>query len=202
MELTGSARFNLNEAVDMVVEKVATLPSWLPTFFGRLIFVTTAGPNYGVHIGGLTGWEAIGGGGPAGINLLIKQIEFIHFGLVTTNPAGTIIYEMTGITAAPSVPKGGYLYVVEAELNTNITGGPGITFKPTKNGAPMGSGTLDILLNVATPSYDKKTGTYGSPAVQVAENDKIGLTAYGAIGTTPAAVDVRAVAYILMPVTF
>lgn len=55
-QLSGHQQYNGFQALNFKFEQVAALPTFVAADEGRLIFVTTAGPDYGPWIGGSVSW--------------------------------------------------------------------------------------------------------------------------------------------------
>ena len=94
---TGDQSAEGYELLDFSIHRVSTLP--LPydaAWEGRPIFVTSAGPNYGLWIGGKTTWERVTGGGGTSTDIILNGLSC---------PVTVIVQDVVYMTGANSVDK-------------------------------------------------------------------------------------------------
>ncbi len=195
MLFTGQNDFSKHQARNFGLEQVAVLPTFLPEDYGRILYVTTIGPNFGVWIGGPLGWQKIASTLPQ----MLKEVEYSYHGLSTISPIGIEISEITGIVQDAVVPATGELVMVSITIEPALTAGS-ITIIPTINGSDIIASSE--LNTVFIPGTDFRTArlTSSNPAYKANQGDRVGLRAYGNLASLPTLVNLMATVFITLPI--
>lgn len=196
MRFTGANDYGKHQAQNFNLELVAALPTFQAEDFGRMVFVATPGPTFGVWVGGITSWQQIAS---SATPQLLQETEFAYHDLDPRVTGGTDISEMTGITNEIIVPAAGELLMVTASLTPVLTAG-GLTVKPTINGVDIPASDLDILFNPGVHYRTRRLST-SDPDFQVNAGDRVGLRAYGNASSLPILTDLVGTIFIKLPIT-
>jgi len=185
MRFTGKNDFGKNEATDFTVEKLATLPVHQADDFGRLIFVTTLGPTFGLHLGTSTGWLQFS---TAGMVYTRDRFDFIFWRIGAGVSKNLHCYG--GIVEKRRTEYNGYIVGVTVQLKTPRTAGT-VTVKPMLNGSVILDTALDTVLDASNPE-DNTTIISPDLNFYFTAGDKLGLQATTTAGLLPVPVDLTA----------
>lgn len=174
MKLTGPLDFDLLEAQNILVEQFSALPSFDPSYEGRLIFVN-AGLDYGFYVGLATGWDIIdtGGGGPSGGGTA-SVLKFMYFGPFVAGQTDVEIYDREGQFQRVLMPAPGSIVRTALQSTSPRTAGQ-LTAEPTINGAKVTNNALDLVLDNPTPNDDYAAVAIGQAGLTFAAGDKLGV---------------------------
>jgi len=195
MKLTGHADFQLNQARNFVVEHLTALPSFLPEDNGRLIYVTTIGPDFGLYYGADSGWQKFGGT----LAYLVSTYDYTYYNLQTTSIAPQTIRERTGISDKIVSPISGQIIMVEVTASLPLASG-GVTVKPVINGTPSPAGDLDVLVDPSHPVFNKRIVVPEHPSFALSTGDFVGLQVVGQVASAPTEVTLKATVHVMHPI--
>jgi hypothetical protein len=191
MKFTGHQDFVLHEGRNFCLERVATLPSFLPEYEGRVVFITTPGPDYGLHYGGTTAWIA-----PLTSYLaqqLIQPVDFIYYDFPNTSAVGIDLSEDSGITDQQMMPISGSLIMMAVTMDPPLSLGA-VVAHPTIAGVEIPINALDVTVT-APAAFDKKISIAGLPQLDVPYGSPIGVRIYGAPGNLPVESNIKITLY-------
>lgn len=118
---------SLNITGSINIERLSSLPSWDPSFVGRLIYNTA---DNTIYVGKATSFEAVGGGSPTGDIPQYNLGPFDQFHIITEGVIVSLKADYPGLE-----PGVGLVYVCPRDFIKAIHGGVGtITFEISKDG--------------------------------------------------------------------
>jgi len=169
MKLSGHLDYQLNQAQNLVLEMVTSLPVFLPEFKGRIIFVSTPGVNYGVYYGADAIWTKLDGSGGSGS--LIVTYDFLYLGILPIQTVDSYVAYTTVL--GHRAVKAGYIVGNSALISPTRTAGS-IIVTPAVNGTPIGDTRLTATLDASNPQYHYRT-LAEDPAFAFSVGDLIGI---------------------------
>jgi len=195
MKFTGEIDFLLNQAENLAIERVASLPVYDPTYYSRLIFVTTPGIDYGLQVGGASGWEKVGTQG----SLFVETFDFLYQMFPANDPTLRATYDSEGVALHLPIPKDGNLVVTSIQAESVLTAGS-ITMRPVINTVPAVSTALNAGLNVSDPLYKAESVVTpgGIAEFQLTAGDTVGVLIGGNGSTLPVLNNVKVRMYLFL----
>lgn len=190
---TGHQDFALFEGRNFSIEKVPTLPSFLTAYYGRFIFVTTPGSDYGLYFGGVAGWNKI----CQPLNQLVQEIDYLYYLFPTTDVTGLVAYERSGIMDEVAVPSQGDLILMSVTIDPPLTAGQ-LLCRPVVNGTEVVIGDLDVLITPAS-SHGRSFSDSGLIPLHVPTDGKVGVKIYGNVGSAPGLTSIRITIHVKIP---
>lgn len=172
---TGHQDLSLFESKNFVIEKVSTLPPYSVAYIGRVVFVTTPGPNFGLHQGGVSSWERL----ESGTTQAFHSFEASYWHLGASTVAALKLF--TGADYHAGVA--GYITALAIDLTASITGGT-VVLTPTINGTPVTTAELTATLTVGE-KFKYKQASGALPALAYSAGAIIGVQATTDVSFAP-----------------
>lgn len=172
---TGHQDLSLFESKNFVIEKVSTLPLYSVAYIGRVVFVTTPGPNFGLHQGGVSSWERL----ESGTTQAFRFLELLYWHVPANVTADLTL--LTGANYQAGVA--GYITDLSIFLTESISGGT-VILKPTINGTPVATTELTATL-ITGEKFKYKQASGALPALAYIAGDIIGVQAITDISFAP-----------------
>lgn len=172
---TGHQDLSLFESKNFVIEKVSTLPLYSVAYIGRVVFVTTPGPTFGLHQGGVSDWERL----ESGTTQADRFFDTSYWQIGATATVNLKLF--TGADYYARVA--GYITNLAVVLTEIISGGT-IVLKPTINGTPVATAELTATLTTGD-KFEHKQASGALPALAYIAGAVIGVQAITDVSFAP-----------------
>lgn len=143
MQFTGHNDFGKHQARNFGLERLTVLPAFLSEDFGRLIYVETAGLDFGAWVGGVSSWQRF-----ESLYLSPVLYTFTRDGGMGQGSVDLGTY-LPGRRLVAIMPRPGFLIGAVLQSSEDTTAGR-LDSKIQKNGTDLVPTGLDLFLDDST----------------------------------------------------
>ena len=187
MLFTGSNDFGKYEAKNFNLEEVAVLPVFQSNDFRRVLYVTTSGTNFGVWVGGVSGWERFTSSSAGTASSISENMKFAYW-QVEKN-LNKDIYPEAGGEPGERAVRSGFIIAAAVAMRYPTTGGS-IVVVPTINGMAIVDNRLNLLIDSSNPQHQERT-VVQDVNFGVVSGDLVGMRLMSDNALTPEPIDLK-----------